>query len=311
MLAELLRLLDLFEENGVRAVPLKGPVLAESLYGNVALRYFKDLDILIDPADLPKVKQLLTAVPYSPGEEPVGVQEAAWIRACHEYNFHRDDGAFRLEIHHRCLPRTLPYSRTLADLKEELEPVTAGGRSVQTLSPESLLLFLCVHGGIHRWHRLKWICDVAELIGGRPIDWRKVFSQAVAAGAERMLLLGLSLASGLMGAELPEEIRQRISADRVLPSLVRKVRQKLFLEGNDPPGNVENFFFHYAMQERLRDRIRYAWRRAMVPTQPDWMFLRLPAPFFPLYTLLRPLRLAKQYGIDLLRHALQRTPRGP
>src|SRR5262249_9559360 len=41
---ELLKLLHLFEANKIAAIPYKGPVLATSIYGNLALREFGDLD---------------------------------------------------------------------------------------------------------------------------------------------------------------------------------------------------------------------------------------------------------------------------
>src|SRR5262245_10666576 len=43
---ELLKLLTLFEAHGIPAIPFKGPVLAASVYGNLSLRQFGDLDIL-------------------------------------------------------------------------------------------------------------------------------------------------------------------------------------------------------------------------------------------------------------------------
>ena len=42
---ELLSLLDLLATHGVRAIPFKGPALAASVYGNIALRQFCDLDL--------------------------------------------------------------------------------------------------------------------------------------------------------------------------------------------------------------------------------------------------------------------------
>ena len=57
--AELLKLLSLFENHGIPAVPFKGPVLASSVYGNLSLREFSDLDILIHREDFNKAKDLL------------------------------------------------------------------------------------------------------------------------------------------------------------------------------------------------------------------------------------------------------------
>jgi hypothetical protein len=57
--AELLKLLKLFEENRIRAVSYKGPVLSATAYGNIMLRTFIDLDILIHEEDILHAKELL------------------------------------------------------------------------------------------------------------------------------------------------------------------------------------------------------------------------------------------------------------
>src|SRR5207244_292655 len=54
---ELLRIIGYFESHGIRALPYKGPALAQILYGNVTSRQFADLDILVSPDDLPKVRR--------------------------------------------------------------------------------------------------------------------------------------------------------------------------------------------------------------------------------------------------------------
>jgi hypothetical protein len=71
MAAELLALLQRFDRHGIPALPFKGPVLALQLYGDVALREFGDLDILVPSCDLLRAKDLSRAgvrvdVPMSP-----------------------------------------------------------------------------------------------------------------------------------------------------------------------------------------------------------------------------------------------------
>src|SRR2546421_627163 len=44
---ELLGILDLFAAEGIEAMPYKGPAIAVSIYGHLALRQFGDLDILV------------------------------------------------------------------------------------------------------------------------------------------------------------------------------------------------------------------------------------------------------------------------
>ena len=49
--AELARIMQHFERRQLRAVPYKGSVLAQSLYGDLGPRSFSDLDFLISPKD--------------------------------------------------------------------------------------------------------------------------------------------------------------------------------------------------------------------------------------------------------------------
>ncbi len=58
---ELLEILSLLEKSDVDALAFKGPVLAQQLYGDLALREFGDLDILVSPSDAWTVIELLSA----------------------------------------------------------------------------------------------------------------------------------------------------------------------------------------------------------------------------------------------------------
>src|ERR1700691_2994581 len=61
---ELVRVLSLLEEQGIPAVPYKGPTLAQRLYGNVALREFGDLDIMILERDVMRAQELIRSNGY-------------------------------------------------------------------------------------------------------------------------------------------------------------------------------------------------------------------------------------------------------
>ena len=61
---ELVQIVRLFEAHGISVLPWKGPVLAHTAYGSLALRTFGDLDLLISQSDLPQAKQLLVARGY-------------------------------------------------------------------------------------------------------------------------------------------------------------------------------------------------------------------------------------------------------
>jgi len=97
--AELLRLLDLFERNAILALPFKGPVLAEALYGDLALRESCDLDLLVHPNDLASAKKVMLAAGYTTDLPADAAQQAAYLRARYELHFTTPDGVVHIEIH--------------------------------------------------------------------------------------------------------------------------------------------------------------------------------------------------------------------
>jgi len=49
--AELIKIVDLLQSEGIQAIPYKGPALAVQAYGEIALREFDDLDIILRQRD--------------------------------------------------------------------------------------------------------------------------------------------------------------------------------------------------------------------------------------------------------------------
>ena len=63
---ELIRILKVFADEGIPVLPFKGPLLAQQAYGNLGLRVFLDLDLLIHPDDAGRVLGLLAVRGYRP-----------------------------------------------------------------------------------------------------------------------------------------------------------------------------------------------------------------------------------------------------
>ena len=76
---ELLKILSHLESQGILAVPFKGPTLAVKAYGNLALRQFGDLDILLGEENLPRAKALLSAMGYQAQYPLAPAQEEAYL----------------------------------------------------------------------------------------------------------------------------------------------------------------------------------------------------------------------------------------
>ena len=64
--AELLRLLQCFRTQNLTVLAFKGPILAHLAYGNLALRQFIDLDLLIPEAEYSRASHLLNEQGFRP-----------------------------------------------------------------------------------------------------------------------------------------------------------------------------------------------------------------------------------------------------
>jgi hypothetical protein len=301
--AKLFKLLNLLEAHQLPAIPYKGPILAASCYGNLALREFFDLDLLVHKRDVSRATELLSAAGYQPQFRLTRAQEAAFLRYNCEHTFvHEDDGSI-VDLHWAITERFFAFPLDLGCLWERLHRVTLGGSDVPTFSPEDLLLILCVHASKDAWERLTYVCDVAELVRThQDMDWRRVVERAGRLGSARMLFIGLLLARDLLETPLPKEVSRRAHADPAVQALVRGISERLFRRVDHSPRRFAEMPFrpiHMKMRERLRDKVRYLVLLATTHTVGDWMAMPLPKPLFFLYYVLRPIRLARNYGRKL------------
>ena len=290
---ELCRILQLLAGHNIPAIPYKGPALAIAAYGDLSARQFNDLDLMIHPHDMPRVAALLTDHGYEQQWQFTPVQEAAYLRSDCEQLFARARDSIFFDVHWAVVRNYFPLRLDYDRLWQSLQTVRLGcGVEARTFAPEDLLIILCVHAGKDLWERLIWIADVAELIRAHPsLDWTRVVKEASAYGARRMLLLGLFLAHNLLDTKLPEEILRQAEAEPIIKTLAGKIRARL---GESDPlshSSLAEFLFHFKLHERLREKFSFSLRFATTTNPADWAFVRLPDPFFFLYSLVRPLRL--------------------
>lgn len=292
--AELCGILQTFEAAEIEAVPYKGPALAVYAYGNLALRRFVDLDILVRKADVLRAKDLLIARGFTCGTPWTTAQQALLMRTQHNLSLSREDGRLVVELHWEVAPGLFASSLQAEAFWGRLETIRLNNVTVRSLSAEDLLLSLCVHGSKHFWERLAWICDVAELVTRVDLNWSVLLERAQSSGNERMLFLGLYLANVLLTAPLPEHVKRKLEADRLIASLARQVSKRLF-DGVvlTPASIIQSFGFQWALREGWRSRLRYC-RFLLQPTDADIETLPLPRQLSFIYYLMRPFELLRR-----------------
>lgn len=281
MLQRLQRMLTVLAEQGIAVVPVKGLVLAHQAYGDLSFRHIADLDILLlNPADLNQTYATLCAVGYHAAEPIVPrMQQLA-------NNMHFWDDDILFEIHWAMPEREYGYTLDGKSLASRIRQLSIDGQTLPALSPEDTLLLHVLHGAKHQWNRLIWIADIAYLLRATPqLNWTALCDQVDRLGVRRIFLTGLLLVQQMTGITYPATVQALCASDPVAQELVSYLRGTLFMDASAAIAR----FPHYMLRsrDRLRDKLYYL----TYPREGDKKVVRLPEFLFPLYYLIRPVRM--------------------
>lgn len=239
----------LFEQYQLRMLAFKGPTLTVDAYGDLSLRECGDLDLLVHHDDFPRVNDMLTAHGFTSSWERVVENHTAF--AC---EFRRD--RVELDVHWDLAPGWFNYRVDFDQLWDRGIRLNDGFQFAKKLLAEDAMVVLCIHGTKHWWERLRWACDIAEVVNsGLVEDWEQVYREAAKANARRAVDLGLRLAGELLSAKLPAEISKRTTP--VTEQLAAQVDAWLDLAELGPERRRlrERFLFRWRLCERPRDRL--------------------------------------------------------
>jgi hypothetical protein len=221
----LAKVLMVLRDDDIPVIVLKGAHLAQVVYGNTALRPMGDVDLLIRATDLSRVEGKLQEIGYSPAT-------------------HSEPGMGHIMSHHLTLvkPGTVPVEMhwtivyldriDLDELWKRARPATIAGVEALVLSPEHLLLHLCLHVAFtHQFDfGLGPFCDISETLRHYrdQMNWEQVRLCALQWGVSKCVYLTLYLARELMEAAVPEEMLKALEPNELDPSLITWAKRQTF-----------------------------------------------------------------------------------
>ncbi|WP_171051865.1 nucleotidyltransferase domain-containing protein [Alteribacter natronophilus] len=194
-----------FSERRLRALFLKGPVLAQDLYGSTSERTSHDIDLLVELEDYEKVKETVLDLGYREKEFIRTILGDWKWRHYHTIFIHPKTGV-KVEIHWRLHPGP-GKEPAFKELWERRRTSTLTTHPVYMLSKEDLFYYLSTHGARHGWSRLRWLFDIRQLID-KEMDWKlagRIISanQAASTGGQALLLV-----SCLFNTHCPTDIHK-------------------------------------------------------------------------------------------------------
>jgi Uncharacterised nucleotidyltransferase len=287
---ELIRILDCFDSLAIEVLPYKGVTLAETMYGDMALRQSGDIDLLIRPPDVRRARHALGELGYRAQLQLAEKEESAYLISGYESTFDSALGRNLLELQWGPQPRFYAVDMSMDDLFRRSVTVSVGGRRMKTLCSKDLLLVLSLHAAKHVWARLVWLSDIAQLVKLPDLEWDWVFEQARTLGIGRILGMNLLLSNRLLGVELPAAFQTE--KDSETGAIAEEICAQMLNGSLFDVESVSYFRLMMRLRERRADRIRFLSRLAFTPGPGEWKAVHLPAPFFPFYGIVRMARLA-------------------
>jgi hypothetical protein len=292
----LVRLLERLRQEGIEAVPFKGPVWAMMAYFDLGLREFADLDILVAPQDVSRTSHILQDAGFFPA-----TALPDWMIpmiAGKEREFHND--VMTLDLHWAIVPKR--YFFLPVQFQSRVAMLLAG-KPMDVFCIEDQLFLCAIHGTKDGWSGLYMLGTLAALIQSHPeMDWDRLFRQADCFKAVKLLSFALFLAQDVLGISLPDSVQTRIA---VLPDWAI-MKDKIVSRWFHPHARAGAYFmtpllFECWVLPTLGDRLRALLLGMTLPTGKDLSRVRLPRALRGLYYILHPLRLMADYGAGFLR----------
>jgi hypothetical protein len=301
---ELARLTAAFRRAGITAVSYKGAALAQRLYGNVGLRCFDDLDLLVAADERERAAAVLREFGYEPYRS-ITERERQELADCEEQYVECSGGSV-VDLHWAVAQPYLSMGPLPAGWRDRLRTLPFAGEAIPVFGSSEELLVLALHGGKHRWARLAWLADFAAALETEDFEWKALLA---AAGEMRIcyhVLLAATLAHFCFGIPVPRDVLAQAHATAVPWHYAAEIARSLGSVGE--PSLLKSWRYNLRMRERWSDRVRAAMRFTLRPTSVE---LDERAGAAPMSSLLYPAVRAAKVATRALKAAVGgRTERG-
>ncbi|MCL6583170.1 MAG: nucleotidyltransferase family protein [bacterium] len=264
---ELSTIIQTFHERGLAAIVLKGAHLAKIVYGNSALRYMCDLDLLVRKEELPLAISSLSDKGYHP-IKPFDIEEVCTQKHHLPTFIKKDQLVYQIELHWHIEPPTDPFTVNLEGLWQRAQKATINNLPILVLSPEDLILHLCMHTVHHILDLgLRPLCDLSETIRHyqAEIDWKSLQLRSREWKADKPLYLMLSLLVEFAGQAAPQGVLDILKANTIEPHhFVTKLKNHIMMKMSDSVALTTDIA-RFWKPKKPTDRIALFWQKAFPP----------------------------------------------
>jgi hypothetical protein len=289
-----LRLQRLFDDAALPVLFVKGAPLAVLAFGNLGLRESQDIDLLVPDKTLPAATTLLARAGYRRFDPPTDISDTQLrllLPLRKDLGFVHQATGLQIELHWRLFLNAHAMAEASIMAASRVVPLT-GTIGLRTMGDDDLFAYLCMHGALHWWNRLKWVADVNALLASRPGDEiERLVRAAETRGVGRAAAQALLLCRRLLGATLPGRLTATLDKSATLRWLEATALNAVATgQGEHHPHEVRFGTTRGTLSTFLLSRswrYRLAELRVHLINQTDMLSVPLPERLRFLYPILR------------------------
>jgi len=226
--AELERILEGMEQQGLEAIVLKGPITSEKIFGDLGIYPSSDSDILVKVEDIDQTKAFLETRGYRLNDKSFSEHKDFFIKEL--YHISLSNAQFTIEPHWNLFYRN--FTTPPEFWWEESISISSNGRNYRFLSPEKNILYTAFRLFSKNYEQLRYLVMVAEIVRHykEEVDWDKLFLNAKRFHFVNVLKVTLNLCRELLGTPVDERFCEiKGVRARILYQFVRS----MVLNGSD------------------------------------------------------------------------------
>lgn len=296
--AELLRLTKELDQERIHSISLKGPVQSLQIFGDIAIKHSRDLDILIEESKVDQCVVLLKKMGYKTSSFYGSLnnrQKSYFLKSQNQLQFYHPERKVQLEIHWRLFANRSFLDYSFEELYESAEKVSLTNYHLLGLGELHMINYLLAHGAKHQWSMLYWVVEILYFLKNNSISLEHLHLEAKKQGVHRPSLQFLGLAQKLFSLKIPSNIESVLDKFQVL----KLVSNALEAIQTDSEKLKEKSFILYSKkgfyQMSLKKELSYKLGSLNWISVNDFQTLNLPSELFFLYYPLRPFLWCKRY----------------
>lgn len=265
---------------------VKGPVLAHTIYPTPAIRYFRDLDLILMERDRVAAGAALSRVKYEIDEDAVGFlpQLTPEVLALRHTQYFNQQTDLPVEIHWDNFLVDDLVLRDMESIWRRAIDVGIGDMVVKAPSLEDHLMHLCAHAHSHRFENLFWLSDLLLIVRdhNHEMDWDLFLRTVVAESIEVPAYYSFKLLDALFDQQVPAEVMDALKPDRFRrwfhERYIPEEEARLLSEADQPPISFKSTplfastILNLLVMSRRADKIKFLFR-LLFPT-PEWLRCR-------------------------------------